>query len=861
MDWYKLSSQDVFGKLETGKDGLSGEEAALRLKKYGPNILPQAKRFKVWRFLWLQFKSPLIFILIIAGFITLGIKEYFDMIIIFASVIVNIGIGFYQEYSSGKTLEKLARMVKVEARVMRDGELREIDSEELVPGDIVHLKTGMKVPADLRLFSIKDFRTNEALLTGESNPVEKTVEIIKHGAVTADRKNMAFMGTTVEKGEAIGVVVGLGKATEIGKIAELTKRAEEKQTPLQERLARLGTLISILVLIAAILIIVAGLYRDVDFFEIFITSVAVAVAAIPEGLPAALAVILAVSSQKILRKGGLVKQLVAAESLGSTSVICVDKTGTLTEGKMKIEKIITKSDEDMLIEIMALSNEAIVEKTGDGYAIKGDSTDQAKMQKFLDSGKSIKELLKNKPLLNLLPFDSVNKYVASLNKITNDKIGLYVTGAPEVFLNKAKVSKEEIDSIKSDYESLAQDGYRMIGVGYRELDMNVEEASSKSEEQIKGLVGELTFMGLAAIRDPIRKEVKEIMKDVRNAGLRVVMVTGDHKLTATAIGKELGMATDGLAVMEGYELNNISDEDLREKIKEVDVFARVDPEHKLRVVNAWKKRGESVAVTGDGINDAPALKTADIGIALASGTDVTKEASDLVLVDNSFVTIVEAIRQGRTAFGNIKKVVIFLLSNSFTELILILGSLLLKIPLPITAVQILWTNLVEDGLPNFALAFEPPEKKIMKRKPIERKAPLLDSQGKFLAYPLGIMTDIVLLGVFIAFLKMTSYDITYIRTFMFAALGTDSLFYIFSLKSLDRSVFKTNPFNNIYLLVAIAIGFVMMYLAIYLPQLNTVLKTQPLILKHALLILGLGFYKLLLVDLVKYIYAKKYDRI
>lgn len=870
MDWYTKLPKEVFNELKTSKDGLSQKEANLRLKKFGPNILPRPKRFKAWVSLWNQLKSPLIFILLIAGFITFGIKEYFDMIVIFAAVIVNAGIGFYQEYNASKILEKLAKMIKVQARVFRDGEIKEIDSEELVLGDVVSLKPGMKVPADIRLFYVKDLNTTEALLTGESSPVKKVIDKISLGAVVGDRKNMVFMGTTVEKGEGMGVVVKTSNNTEIGKIAELTKKAKDDKTPLQERLGYLGKVISIIVLFAAGLIIAIGILENLEFMDIFITSVAVVVAAIPEGLPAALAVILAVSSKRISKKGGLVKQLVAAESLGSTSVICVDKTGTLTEGKMKVEKIITKADYSKVLEIMALSNEAIVQGTDKKYEIRGDSTDQAKMRIYLDAGNSIKTLLKEKPLLNLIPFNSANKYIASFHKLSDGKVGLYLTGAPEIFISKSKFKeeggstnsfdKQDAKLIKSEYEKLAESQYRMIGVGYKEFEFDTKDITEKTEDQLKELVNDIVFLGLVAIGDPIRKEVKQIMQEVKSAGLRTVMITGDHRLTAISIGKELGILNDDRGVMEGYELNDISDEELKEKVKDIDVFARVDPEHKLRITRAWKERGESVAVTGDGINDAPALKTADIGIALASGTDVTKEAADLVLMDNSFATIIEAIKQGRTAFGNIKKVTIFLLSNSFTELMLILGALILKIPLPLTAVQILWINLVENGLPNFALAFEPPEEKVMKRKPIKRKTPILDSEGKFLAYPLGILTDVVIFTVFLIFLKTTNYDIGYIRTFMFAALGTDSLFYIFGLRSLDRSVFKMNPLSNKYLVFAILLSFVILFAAIYLPQLNLVLKTQPLIPIHILFILGLGFYELIMVEIVKYIYSKRIDR-
>lgn len=868
MSYYRLSVQETIDDLKTSLKGLSQDDAQSRLHLYGANVLPRSSSFRLWKVLLSQLSSPLVYILVIAGIITLFIKEYVDMTIIFLSVSVNVGVGFWQEYSSNKILEKLASLIKVQALVKRDGYLKSIDSEELVPGDIISIKAGMKVPADARILEIKDFSVMEALLTGESNAISKQIEPLEKDMVIGDRKNMIFMGTTVDRGEALAVVTETGPKTEIGKIAELTKKASEEITPLQERLEKLGKTVSILVLVAAILIVVVGLFENLGFFEIFITSVAVAVAAIPEGLPAALAVILAISSQKILKKGGLVKHLVAAESLGSTSVICVDKTGTLTEGQMKLEKIISKAPNDKFLLAIALSNEAVVERqiVGEGEPkITGDSTDQAKIKAFLESGASFFDTQNSYPRIAMVPFDSVNKYILSFHRI-NKKTIMFVTGAPEIFSNYSNRIEEDVirnftpkdkEKMTSDFESLAISGFRVIGAGYREIDESPDIIAQKKEADLKNYVKDMTFLGLAALRDPIREDVKSIMNEVRSAGLRVVMITGDHRLTAGAIGKELGMIADDDRIIDGALLDHMTDEELRQKVRNTDIFARVDPIHKLRVVKAWKEIGESVAATGDGINDAPALKTADIGIAVASGTDVTKEAADLVLMNDSFVTIVEAIRQGRTAFFNIKKVAIFLLSNSFTELILILGALVFRVPLPVTAIQILWTNLVEDGLPNFALALEPPEKGIMQRKPISRNAPLLDNEGKFLSYPMGIATDIVLFIVFFELLGLSHLSIEYIRTFMFMALGTDSLIYIFSLRSLDRPFWKINHLQNKYFTIAIFLGFGLMLGAVYIPFLRHALETEPLSLWHLSWVAGLGLYKLFLVETVKWFYNRR----
>lgn len=849
MEWFKISSEEAINRLKSSIQGLSTQEALLRLDKYGKNALPRGKKFGPWLFRLEQIKSPLVFILLIAGFITLAIKQYVDTAVILASVAVNMGIGFYQEYSSSKVLEHLQKLIKVNARVQRDGQILEIDSENLVPGDVVQLKAGMKIPADIRLLKVKELAIGEAVLTGESNPVEKITKLQSGDLAIGDRKNMAFMGTTVDKGEGLGLVVATGAHTEIGKIAELTKKADKETTPLQERLSRLGKIIALIVAISAVLIVIVGVLEKLDFVEIFITAVAVAVAAVPEGLPAALAVILAVSSKKISKTGGLVKKLIAAESLGSTSVICVDKTGTLTEGKMKVEKLLTQVAEEKLLTALAFANEAILEKKDDGtYEIKGESTDYAKLQAFLDAGLSYQQTLEAMPLLALVPFDAENKFIASFHKLNDRQVILYVTGAPEVF---------DAENLTEQYESLASQGFRIIGAGYKVIDEKPNEFPNKKEKELISYIQELTFLGLAAIRDPIRSDVKEIMSEVKSAGLKVVITTGDHLLTAVAIGKELGLVRDEKAVMEGFQLDKLSDEELKNIIKDIDIFARVDPVHKLRIVKAWKDIGESVAATGDGINDAPALKTADVGIAMASGADITKEAADLVLMNDSFVTIVQAIRQGRTAFYNIKKVTIFLLANSFTELILILSALLLHIPLPLTALQILWINLVNDALPNFALAFEGSEGNVMKRKPIQRKSPLLDSMSKVLIFPVSITTDLVILSIFLFLLTKTDYSIDYIRTFIFAVLGTAALFYIFALRTLDRSIFQIHPFKNSFLVLAIAFGFLMMGLAMYLPAMNQVLDTEPLLPHHMLWIVLLGFYEIALVEIVKWFYNRK----
>jgi Ca2+-transporting ATPase len=562
-EFYKLSVEDVFKTFATREEGLSGPEVEKQQKNFGKNELPHDSGFRALGFLIAQFKSPLVYILLAAGVLSIWIKEYFDALIIMMAVAVNVGVGFYQEFSSSQILSRLAEKVRVLALVRRNSELHQIDAAELVPGDIIVVRSGMKIPADARLFKTKDFFTNEALLTGESSAVKKEIEKIEKDSGVADRKNMIFMGSAVERGEGEAVVVKTGKETEIGEIAMLAKNSREEFTPLQEKIAKLGEFLTLVVLGAASIIVLLGSLEGLAFNEIFVTSVAVAVAAIPEGLPAAIAVILAVSSQEIFKNNGLVKKLLAAETLGSVTTLLTDKTGTLTEGKMKIEKILS-SDEKKTLTALALANEAIFEKTDKGFEVSGEATDKAKLEAFFDKGFDLKKVLEAFPRINFLPFDSVSKLMASFHKIQNPQgnaVEIFISGAPEAVLEVASDFPGK-DQIKEEVENLAQAGFRVIAAAEETLPIDPEEISRKSEDDLRKLVTSVNFLGLAAIRDPIREDVKQTVKDVRNAGIRIIMFTGDHKLTALTIGEELGFGTKAENIMEGEILDKISDEEL-----------------------------------------------------------------------------------------------------------------------------------------------------------------------------------------------------------------------------------------------------------------------------------------------------------
>lgn len=870
--WHLLSSDDSLEKLRTNAEkGLSQTEADARFEQEGMNILPQGKEKHWWNFFIRQFKSPLIYILLLGALLSAWLSEWIDVGVIVLSVLVNVAVGFWQEYRSSNILEKLRAIIQIKTYVIRGGTPHEIDAELLVPGDIVLLKAGSKVPADCRIISCRHLEINEALLTGESEPVHKKSEPLTDAdAPLGDRKNMGYMGTIIVSGEGTAVVVETGAHSEIGKIALLTQKTEDDPTPLQIRIGLLGRTIAIFVAVSAVIILVVGLIRNHPLHEMVITAIAVAVAAIPEGLPAAISIILAVSAQRIATRKGIVRHLLAAETLGSASVICSDKTGTMTLGEMQVKNMIVYGNETKALTNLALSNEAILENKDGKSHIRGETTDIAKMQAFLDSGVSYDALLREQPRIALLPFDSLIRYIASLHG-NKQKYTLYVSGAPETVLAlssnmlengaKKKLTKDKRAELEKTYLESANNGYRMLGLAERIYTKRTLGENTDLEEKTvrEHIVRQLSFVGFVAIRDPIREDVPQALAIAREAGIRSIMLTGDHKLTALAIGKDIGLSAGTLTALEGHELDLMSDEEFAEKIAYVEIFARVNPAHKMRIIDALQARGEVVAMTGDGVNDAPALKASDIGIAVNSGTDVAKEASDLILLDDSYSTIVAAIRHGRIAFDNIRKVTVFLLTGSFTELILIMVPLLLQLPLPVTAVMILWTNLVEDSLPNVALAFEPGEQDIMQRPPIKKDISILDQESKFIIFIVGLLSDFLLLGLYVFLLKMTSFPLDHIQTFIFAGLGLDTFFYIYSIRSLRKPIFSYSIWSNIYLNIATVIGIGLMVGAIYIPVLNRLLGTAPLEPWYWIIIVALGIIKIFGVEVAKWLYFRRKD--
>ncbi len=877
--WHNLEWEEVVKKFGSNVEtGLTEKEVKIRRRKFGANELPAEKPFSKTRIFLEQIRSPLVYILIVAGIVTFLFKEYTDCMVIFGAVFLNTIVGYFQENKASNALRQLKKIVRHSARVVRDGGESIKDSSDLVIGDIFILNPGDRVPADGRLIEVHNLKINEMCLTGEWLPATKRLDILPEKTSLADRDNMVYMGSIVEDGKAAAIAVGTGIQTEIGRVAEMVKETKEEKTSLQKKLARFSKIIGMIIAVVCVGIFIEGVITGVEVIEMFTIAVAVAVAAIPEGLPVAMTVILALGMTRILKRKGLVRKLVAAETLGSTSIICTDKTATLTQGKMRVSEIFTpgqifnKKDMDkgsasltMALKIAALCNEAFIENPEammEKWIIRGRPTDKALLSASIEAGINKKELEQQLFEIDEVPFDSIHKYIAKLYQTKNDSRVLYVCGAPEKILGLSdyfeidnKIEELSVGKLKQmelKLDDLTGKGMRVVAVGYKEAKSEKRKAK-RLEEEVKNLV----FAGFIALKDPLRKEVKGAIKICQQAGMKPIIVTGDHKLTARAVAEELGLKIKEEHILEGEELDQFSDEEFDRRVKDIQIYARVEPKHKMRIISAWQRRGEVVAMTGDGINDAPALKKADIGVALGSGSEVAKEVSDLILLPDSFDIIVAAIEEGRAIIDNIRKVITYLLSDSFTEVILIGVSLMLGLPLPIVAVQVLWVNLIEDGPLGLCLAFEPKEKDLMRRKPESSDIPLLTKEMKALIFIIGLITDILLLALFFWLLRYSNYEIPHIQSIIFAGLTIDSLFYVFSCKSLRRNLWHINPFSNKFLILAWALGIIALLAALYVPVLQTLLKTVPLSLFDWQLVLGLGLLNILLIEATKWYFITK----
>lgn len=848
---YTLTQEEVYSAVDSQPDGLTTAEANERLASVGKNALPEPQK-KTWlHFFFAQFKSFLIVILLVAAAASFVLDHETDAYIILAAVLINVIVGFIQEMKADRALDSLKQVITREATVLRDGAEEILAVAEIVPGDIVLLNAGDTIPADGRVVHISDLQTNEAALTGESAFIEKSLDPVDASAGVGDRTNMVFTGTTVTKGSATIVVTHTGVQTEIGKIAKLLHETKEEATPLQKRLDAFARLVGIVVLAICAVILIIGMARGVPFVDIFITAVAIAVSAIPEGLVVAVTIILAIGMQRVLKRNALVRNLQAAETLGSTSVICTDKTGTLTEGNMQVVSLVTsdyhfqdlhqveRHEDKGLRELIFALNIGMI--CNDAHVVHGDSgvkgsivvgnlTERALLTAGMNLGLDHKQLHVDEPRLATIPFDSKIKYMATLNEHPSKGRRIYVKGAPEKVIDMCdklrsgsseKVfSQEERQHFNEKFIEFSESGLRILGLAYKDMPKKQEGLSEDD-------IADMTFVGFVGIKDPLRPNVRKTFERTAAAGIHTVMITGDHKLTAQAIAKEVGLPAEPHNVLEGEELHAMTQEELNARVQDISVYARVSPEDKLNIIKAWQSHDNVVAMTGDGVNDSPALKAADIGVALGSGTDVAKETADMVLLDDQYDTIVAAVEEGRGIFANIRKIIMYLMSDSFSEMIIIAAALLFGIPLPLVAAQILWINLVGDTFPAVALTIDPKEKDIMYEKPRSVKESVMTREMKLILLVVSIVSGVAGLFMF-GYVHSTTGNIELARTVVFTALALDSLPFVFAIRSLRHSLFSPLFFSNRWLLLGVGASFVLQLLAIYFAPLQQILGTQPL---------------------------------
>ncbi|PIX62012.1 hypothetical protein CO057_03180 [Candidatus Uhrbacteria bacterium CG_4_9_14_0_2_um_filter_41_50] len=856
ITWHAQSAKDVLHSFEVLQTGLSENQVRDRLKEFGKNQLPQTSPKSTVAIFLAQFGSPLIAILVVAAFISVGFKEWLDAGVISFAVLINAVLGFVEEYKADRSLRKLQSFLPDKAKVRRGGAVLNIDSINIVPGDIIILGTGDKITADGRIISSSFLQVNEAALTGESMSVKKDVVPVDIGASIADQTSMVFAGTVVVNGRAEVITVESGERTQIGQISRLVADVEDEKTPLQQQLAVFALWLGGAVLIISSIVFVAGLLRGFAFFDMFKISIAISVSAIPEGLIVATTVILAIGMQRILKKKALVRRLVAAETLGSVSVICMDKTGTLTTGEMSVTEIrftngelLESNQRSEIRQILGVTSAALVDENGENPVFSGSPTEIALAKEYWPDREKIG--IEKYAELSELPFDPAFKFKAGVYK-QNGSTVMFVVGAPDILLEKSDLSDQQRKKMQSVFEEMTERGLRVLLIAKKDLN------GQQTEITYDGIT-DISVVGFVGLQDPLRSNARHTVETAGEAGLKPVMITGDHVITATLVAREVGLLIDESGIMTGLELDKMSDADLIAHIDKINVFARVLPSHKLRIVRAWQDSGASVAMVGDGVNDAPAMKAADIGVALGSGTEVTKEIADMVLLDNNFQTIVEAIREDRTIFDNIRKMIVYLLSDSFSEVVLIFGAIILSLPIPILPAQILWINLITDGFPSVALTFEPPEKGVMKDPPRNKKAPLLDAEMKVLIFIIGLFTDALLFGIYF-YLLGQDLAIHHIRTFIFVALGINSLIYIFAVRKFRSSIFRSNPFENLYLIAGVGIGFVFLFIPLVVPYFRNLFEFEALSVTEWLVLLTLALFQLVLIEIVKEIFNLKRNR-
>ena len=835
MHWHTMTVDAVERALKTSMRGLSGVEAQRRLAQHGLNVLVEGKRRTSLEMFFDQFRDFMIIVLLAAAVVSGLIGEAKDTIAIMAIVILNAVIGFVQEYRAEQAMEALKAMAAPAAVVLRNGGRAVIPASDVVPGDVVILEAGAIVPADLRLLEMAQLRIDEAALTGESVPVEKvTAPLHEELLSVGDRKNMAYKGTVATYGRGRGVVVATGMQTEFGKIATLLQKTGEGKTPLQKRLAGFGWRLAIAALAICAIVFAAGIMRGEAPLLMFLTAVSLAVAAIPEALPAVVTISLALGARKMVQKRALVRKLPAVEALGSVTYICSDKTGTLTMNRMRAEEFYCDAalerapksggPWDRLLRAMALSNDARGNAAG---TIVGDPTEVALFAAAYEAGVDKPEVEKRYPRVAEIPFDSERKCMTTMHRDPEGGFVSFTKGAIEVILDRStqmltssglvKIQPEDLVNVS---ERMAADGLRVLALGMRQWPTVPAMVTPETMEC------ELTLLGLVGIMDPPREEVREAVEICKRAGIIPVMITGDHPITAMAIAKRLGMLGGGDAILTGRELAALSQVEFEARVEKIRVYARVAPEQKLKIVRALQARGEIVAMTGDGVNDAPALKQADIGVAMGiAGTDVAKEASSMILLDDNFATIVRAVREGRRIYDNMRKFIRYALATNSGEIWTIFLAPFFGLPIPLLPIQILWVNLVTDGLPGLALAAEPEERDVMRRSPRPPQESVFAHGLGIHVIWVGLLMGALTIGTQAWFLSLGS---AHWQTMVFMVLSLSQLANVLAVRSERESFFAQGLFSNTPLLLAVIFAFVLQMVTIYVPILNGIFKTKPL---------------------------------
>ncbi|MFB6182070.1 MAG: calcium-translocating P-type ATPase, SERCA-type [Candidatus Magasanikbacteria bacterium] len=871
MKFYQESVKKVIDHFETNAEqGLSETEVDNRLKKYGPNKIEEKRGVNPFFIFLKQFKSPIVWILIVAMVIAFLVGEMTDMYVIGTIVILNAILGFIQEYRAEKAIEKLKEIVSLSAEVVRGGEKKEIKASRLVPGDIIKLKTGSRVPADARIIDQSNLQTQEAALTGESTSVNKTESSLEGGLEVADQENMLFSGTNVTKGHAKAVVVRTGMDTELGKIADMVQSNEDTTTPLQRKMKKIATKLGFIGVGVAFVVLAVGLiFHNQPISEMLLVAIALSVAVIPEGLPAVITLSLSMGVQRMIKKNALVRRLPSVETLGSASVICTDKTGTLTHNEMTVKKIFANQEmvkvsgsgyepkgdfskptdnfKDLL-RAGILNNNSEIKREEGKYNIYGDPTEGSLLVSAQKAGLDTDEIKNQYDKIDEIEFSSERKRMTTIHK-DNDETLAYTKGALEEVLSRCdrikinsevrELTKEDKKKIKQANDDMAEDALRVLSFAYKPI-QNYEGESDEEIEQ------NLIFLGLQGMIDPPRKEAKEAIEKCKTAGIEVKMITGDHLKTAQAIGEQIGFSGGSI---EGSKLKELSESELKETVVATSVFARVNPEDKLKIIKGLKQNQEIVAMTGDGVNDAPALKQADLGIAMGiTGTDVSKEASDMILADDNFATIEKAIEEGRRIFDNIKKFLAYLLSGNIVEVLIVVFSIMVGYPLPITAIQILWINLVTDGLPALALGTEKPEPGIMSRAPREQEESIFKNLGSYLlVYPI-IITAIAAY----TFSQYVTIDQVLAQSLIFTMLVFVELFESFACRSVRSSVLSLGLFTNKWLWLAV-IGSALLQIAIInVPVLQGWFGVVALGLYEWLIVIAAAFVSLVVLEFSKY---------